>query len=329
MPTHLDVLCGHYNDVLLYNQKALATDRRFLACSDDPGVYLVYVIHNFHFAIYGAMFLGQYTPAIAAADELIATIPEAVLRIESPPMADFLEGYLTMKQHVLVRFGKWREIIEQKLPEDRDLYCSNVAMIHYARAVAHSALGSVAEAEAEKALFTAAKTRVPESRRVHNNKVVNLLDVAEAMLNGELEYRKGNYDNAFAHLRRSVELSDALPYDEPWGWMQPTRHALGALLLEQGQSRGGRGGLSFRSRLRRQAEPGLPASRQSVVAPRAARMPGSSRRKSRVSSDQAAARSRASAGGDPHQGIMLLSPNADDGRVRVPGLALNGPTRVA
>jgi catechol-2,3-dioxygenase len=23
-------------------------------------------------------------------------------------------------------------------------------------------------------------------------------------------------------------------YDEPWAWMQPTRHALGALLLEQG-----------------------------------------------------------------------------------------------
>ena len=42
--------------------KALVTDRRFLAYSDDPGVYLIYVIHNFHFAIYGAMFLGQYTP---------------------------------------------------------------------------------------------------------------------------------------------------------------------------------------------------------------------------------------------------------------------------
>ena len=205
MPTHLDVLCGHYNDVLVHNQKALATDRRFLAYSDDPGVYLVYVIHNFHFAIYGAMFLGQYTPAIAAAEELIATIPEAVLRIESPPMADFLEGYLTMKQHVLVRFGKWREIIEQELPGDRDLYCSNVAMIHYAKAVAHSALGNVAEAETEKALFMAAKTRVPESRRVHNNHVVNLLGVAEAMLNGELEYRKGNHDAAFAHLRKSVE----------------------------------------------------------------------------------------------------------------------------
>ena len=125
MPTHLDVLCGHYHDVLVYNQKALAPDRKFLAYSNDPGVYLIYVIHNFHFAIYGAMFLGQYTPAIAAAEELIATVPEAVLRIESPPMADFLEGYLTMKQHVLVRFGKWREIIAQKLPEDRELYCSS------------------------------------------------------------------------------------------------------------------------------------------------------------------------------------------------------------
>ena len=109
-------------------------------------------------------------------------------------MADFLEGYLTMKQHVLVRFGKWHEIIAQELPKDRDLYCSNVAMIHYAKAVAHSALGHVAEAEAERALFMAAKARVPESRRVQNNLIVNLLDVAQAMLDGELEYRKGNHD---------------------------------------------------------------------------------------------------------------------------------------
>jgi tetratricopeptide (TPR) repeat protein len=235
MPTHIDILCGHYHDVLVYNQKALLHDRKFLAYASDPGVYLIYVIHNFHFAIYGAMYLGQYTHAIAAAEELIATIPEAVLRIESPPMVDFLEGYLTMKQHVLVRFGKWREIIAQKLPEDRQLYCSVVAMMHYAKAVAHSALGNVAEAEAEKALFMAAKTRVPESRRVHNNTIVDLLGVAEEMLNGELEYRKGNFEKAFAHLRKSVERDDALPYDEPWGWMQPTRHALGALLLEQGR----------------------------------------------------------------------------------------------
>jgi tetratricopeptide (TPR) repeat protein len=55
------------------------------------------------------------------------------------------------------------------------------------------------------------------------------------MMMGEIAYRKGNFDIAFARLRKAVELDDNLPYDEPWGWMQPTRHALGALLLEQGR----------------------------------------------------------------------------------------------
>lgn len=236
MPTHIDVLCGHYRDVVAWNQAALAPDRRFLAYAENPGVYLMYVIHNFHFAIYGAMFLGQYTPAIEAAEELIASVPEAVLRVESPPMADFLEGYLSMKQHVLVRFGKWDEIVAQDLPEDAELYAATTAIMLYAKGVAHSALGNVAEAEAVRTQFLEAKQRVPESRRVHNNTVEDLLEVAAAMLDGELEYRKGAFDEAFAHLRRAVALEDALPYDEPWGWMQPSRHALGALLLEQGHA---------------------------------------------------------------------------------------------
>ena len=55
------------------------------------------------------------------------------------------------------------------------------------------------------------------------------------MLRGEILYRQEDYEGAFAALRRSVVLEDNLPYDEPWGWMQPSRHALGALLLEQRQ----------------------------------------------------------------------------------------------
>ena len=38
---------------------------------------------------------------------------------------------------------------------------------------------------------------------------------------------------AFEELRAGVALEDGLAYDEPWGWMSPVRHALGALLLEQ------------------------------------------------------------------------------------------------
>lgn len=235
MPTHIDVLCGNYHDVVVYNQKAVVADRKYLAREGAMNVYSLYRNHNHHFVVYGAMFLGQYEPAIKAAQELIDTTPEEVLRIPSPPMADFIEGFFSMKQHVLVRFGKWREIVAQELPKDRELYCSTTAMMLYAKGLAHSVLGEIPQAEKTRAAFLGAKARVPETRRVHNNTVCDLLEVAEEMLNGELEYRRGNFDQAFAHLRRSVELEDALPYDEPWGWMQPTRHALGALLLEQGR----------------------------------------------------------------------------------------------
>src|SRR4029450_2851138 len=129
MPTHIDVLCGQYRDVVVYNQKAIAVDRKFLAKEGPLNLYAAYRTHNYHFAMYGAMFLGQYPPAIAAAQALIDTTPEALLRVPSPPMADFIEGYLPMKQHVLIRFGKWQDIVEQDLPVDQELYCSTTAMM--------------------------------------------------------------------------------------------------------------------------------------------------------------------------------------------------------
>ena len=233
MPTHIDVQCGQYRDAMHWNQKAITADRKFYDRAGPMNFYSGYRVHNYHFAAYGAMFLGQYAPAVAAADELIETMPEEMLRIPSPPMADFFESYVSIRQHVLVRFGKWREIIAQDLPADRDLYCNTVAMMRYAKGIAHAALGDVPAAEAEQALFREAAKRVSRSRYLHNVPCVQLLEVAEEMLQGEIAYRRGEHAAAFARLRTAVALEDNLPYDEPWGWMQPIRHALGALLLEQ------------------------------------------------------------------------------------------------
>ena len=236
MPTHIDIQCGHYRDAMLWNQKAIVADRKFYDRAGPMNFYSGYRVHNYHFAAYGAMFLGQYAPAIAAANELIETTPEEMLRIPSPPMADFFESYASIRQHVLIRFGKWHEIVAQELPDDRELYCTTTAMIHYAKGVAHAALGEVTAAEAEQVLFREAAKRVPKSRYLHNVPCVQLLAVAEETLTGEIAYRRGEYDAAFTHLRAAIALEDALPYDEPWGWMQPIRHALGALFLEQGRA---------------------------------------------------------------------------------------------
>lgn len=231
MPTHIDVLCGDYMNVVSRNQAAIAADRKFLQREGADNFYSVYRCHNYHFKIYGAMFLGQPGAALEAADELIATLPADTLR----PMADWFEGFIPMKQHVLIRFGRWQDILDQDLPQDEELYCVTLAMMRYARTVALANLHRLDEAEAERKRFHAAVARVPDSRMLFNNTCRDILKVAERMMLGELAYHKGDHQAAFDHLRKSVEIDDTLPYDEPWGWMQPTRHALGALLLEQGQ----------------------------------------------------------------------------------------------
>ncbi|SEO29297.1 hypothetical protein SAMN04490248_103194 [Salinihabitans flavidus] len=235
MPTHIDVLCGQYHDVVYWNRKAVEADLKYYEREGALNIYTGYRQHNYHFIIYGALFLGQIEPAREALREIVETTPEDMLRIESPPMADYFEAFLAMEPHVLIRFGRWEEATRLPLPDDPELYCTQVAHVHYARGVAHAALGHVAQAEAEERLFHAARARVPHTRLLHNNRVVDLLEIAADMLRGEIAYRKGEYEAAFAALRRSVARDDALPYDEPWGWMQPARHALGALLFEQGR----------------------------------------------------------------------------------------------
>lgn len=234
MSTHIDVLCGHYHNVVEWNHIAIVADRKYLERAGPMNFYTLYRVHNYHFKMYGAMFLGQYQAAREAADEMLGTMPDDLLRVQVPPMADWLEPYVPLGLHVLIRFGKWQELIETPLPEDRELYCVTTAMTHYARGVAYAATGQVDAAERERDAFRAALERVPKTRYFQNNPSRDVLAVASAMLDGELEYRKGHHDDAFAHLRRAILLEDALPYSEPWAWMQPSRHALGALLLEQG-----------------------------------------------------------------------------------------------
>ena len=233
MPTHIDFQCGHYHNVVVRNSEAIVADRKFLAREGPLNMYSYSRIHNLHFKLYGAMFLGQYRAAMDAVKEFEETVPEALIRMESPPMADMLEGYYGLKHHALIRFGQWQAILDQPLPGDPELYLVTTAICRYARTVANAALGDIEAAEHERDAFDQALARVPRSRTLFNNTCVDILAVASEMLRGEIEYRKGHHDNAFAHLRQAIELEDHLPYDEPWGWMQPARHALGALLLEQ------------------------------------------------------------------------------------------------
>jgi tetratricopeptide (TPR) repeat protein len=167
--------------------------------------------------------------------------------------AIFLESYVTMPWHVMIRFGKWDDILKEPLHSDKDVFPAAIATQHYARGVAYASKGMVPEAEAEQSLFLEAlKNPALEGRVLHNNLMYQdpeegpcILLVNAAILEGEIEYRRqflakqsgeeADFSVAFDHLRKGVDLSLNLAYNEPWGQMQPVRHILGALLLEQGE----------------------------------------------------------------------------------------------
>ena len=235
MASHIDILCGDYQSTYLANTRAVEVDGKFLREYGPVNYYTFYRCHNYHFKIYGAVFLGNYRQAIEAAEELATTLPEQLLQVEMPPMADWLECFMAERLHVWVRFGKWEDILAFPIPDDRDLYCATIATQRYARAVARAATGDVASAERERDLFEGAYGNVPYSRFLFNNTYLDILAVAREMMFGEIQYRCGHVEEAFEHLRKAIVLSDNLPYDQAWGWMQPVRHVLGALLLEQGR----------------------------------------------------------------------------------------------
>jgi tetratricopeptide (TPR) repeat protein len=236
MPSHIDVLCGDYRASVVANHAAVRADRKFVERSGPLNFYSLYRAHDLHFVVYSAMFAGRYQTAEDAAAELAGQLTPELLAIESPPMADWLEAFVPLRVHVLVRFGRWDDLMALPVPEDPELYCTTTATIHYGRGVAYAAKGQLPQARAEQEALAAAYARIPESRYLFNNTSLDILAVAVAMLDGEIAYREGRFDEAFTHLRHAIELDDALPYDEPWGWMQPTRHAYGALLLEQGRA---------------------------------------------------------------------------------------------
>lgn len=233
MPTHLDVLCGQYNQAVIWNSRAIQADEKFLTKAGPLNFYTLYRAHDYHFRVYAAMFSAQFKIALDTSERLEASLPKDLLQVESPPMADWMEAFLTLRAHVLIRFGRWDDLINLPIPDDPELYSMTTAILRYAKGIAFAATGRVDEAKAQQQLLQHAVKQVQPSRTLFNNKCSDILKIAESMLDGELEYRLENFELAFEHLREAIRREDNLPYDEPWGWMQPARHAYGALLLEQ------------------------------------------------------------------------------------------------
>ena len=54
MATHIDLLCGHYRDLIESNSAAIDADHKYVAREGAINFYSFYRCHNYHFKIYGA-----------------------------------------------------------------------------------------------------------------------------------------------------------------------------------------------------------------------------------------------------------------------------------
>ncbi|MBI4601807.1 MAG: hypothetical protein HY721_07585 [Planctomycetes bacterium] len=191
MPAHIFVRLGRYADASIANEKAIAADRRHVERAGAGGTYAIYRAHNHHFLALAAMFERRSAAALEAARDLVAELPEAAVRA----MPEYLDGLIATPLHVLVRFGRWGEILRE--PEPPAHLPATRAFWRYARGVALSVLGRLAEAAAELAAFDAAVARVPEGYLVNTNNTARaVLEVVRAMLEGELLFRKGELERA-------------------------------------------------------------------------------------------------------------------------------------
>ena len=261
MPSHIDAWVGQWKEAMDCNIAAVKADDHYVELTgNESQFYKFYRMHNHHFVVWCAMFEGQYETAMKYARKAVDTLPagdenhgaQFMLAGIIPMGAIFLESYVTMPWHVMIRFGKWDEILAEPMYSDKDVFPATIATQHYARGVAYASKGMVPEAEAEQVLFKEALTNPAlAGRLMHNNFMYqdpaegpSILNVNAAILEAEIEYRRQflakaagephDFTAAFDELRRGVDLSLNLAYNEPWGQMQPVRHILGALLFEQG-----------------------------------------------------------------------------------------------
>jgi tetratricopeptide (TPR) repeat protein len=237
MPGHIYVLCGDYEKAKLASEKAVRANDLYLAYASEPTYYLLGCCHDLHLMMFACMLLGQSGPALWAADQVRSLVTRDVVSLpDRPKLTQTVEGYHAMKSHVQVRFGRWQEIIDEPVVEEPDLYVLTAVLQSYAKGVAHATLRDFTAAERERERFHRLLADIPPERRFLSNPTRASLGVGAALLDGELAYHQGRHEEAYAHLRQAVELDDALSYTEPWAWMHPPRHALAALLLDQGHA---------------------------------------------------------------------------------------------
>jgi len=229
MPAHIYMRTGDYDGAVVSNARAAQVDREYIAATKPQGVYpAMYYVHNLDFLASAAMMTGQYAEAAKAADEVVSQASAAMAEM---PM---IEPFGAKKMYVLLRFARWDDVLKVPAPQER--YAMLTMISHFARGVAHAALGHVADAERERDAYVTARGKLPADTAWNYNSAAGMTAVMDAVLEARLAGARGDRQPAIDAWTRAVAAHDRLNYDEPPDWYYPVRESLGAALLRAGRA---------------------------------------------------------------------------------------------
>lgn len=232
MPSHIDVRRGRWQEAVVANARAVDADKSYRnGRGKSPlGFMAVYAAHNQHMLAYAALMTGQSHLALQSTRRMVADLPPEFLKEN----AFIAESFVALPVEVMVRFGKWGEILAgadnypDYMPFTRALYQA-------ARAISFAAKNDTQNARKEQAVFTQRALLVPKATSAGSNSAAAIIAIVQLMLEGEILIAEGKLDDALEQLRAASKLEDALGYDEPPSWMIPVRHSIGANLMKAGR----------------------------------------------------------------------------------------------
>lgn len=233
MPGHIYIRVGRYADAIEQNKHAVHADETWIA-DQRPGygMYTVgYYPHNYDFLSFAASMIGRSDEAIQSARTVAELIPPEMIGAEG---MDFLQHWSVRPLQMLVRFGRWDEILAYGEPPTSMPYARS--LWHYARGRALVATGHVAAARDELAALRKIATDPRlDKLRMEFNTSGDLLAVANHVLAGHIEAAAGDFDKALVEMKAGVAAEDSLLYGEPPEWSVPVRQDLGNVLLQAGR----------------------------------------------------------------------------------------------
>ncbi len=230
MPAHILHRVGRYEESTEANRRAVEADDAYAAKLGTKGFIGMYMAHNHHFQCYSAMMQGRSAESIAAARK--AAAGASLEMLQAMPGFDY---FLAAPMFAMARFGRWDDILKEPAPVSG--FAFEKAIWRYGRGLALAARGRLEEAGAEADSLAGTAQGIPAEAMEGFNPTRALLAIAGDMLAGEIAAKQGRRDEAIERLRSAVEGEDALRYDEPSDWFYPTRHSLGAVLLQAGRAR--------------------------------------------------------------------------------------------